>query len=214
MIDIGEVKRYLNIKSEGKIDQELIEFFDKEIEANINPRLISGEFGLSKTDDGYLLNGTNIVLKGKLIDKTLKQCDNVVLFAATLTAVSDNMIREYSIKDMAKAVILNACLSVYLEQFADDFQTDLKLKLISENRGITRRISCGYGDFSLAYQQDFIELLRADKYLGIQCSDSNMLTPIKSITALIGTGKKINNDEQESSCCGACGAECNYRKEK
>lgn len=214
MIDIKEVKRYL--KSKGASGQDsLIEEICKELEAKITPRIIQGEFSIKKTKDGYLIGGTETAFKGKLIEKTLRDCDRIILFVITLTTISDNMLREYSAADMAKAVILNASMTAYIEAFADAYQFGLKDRLEKSGKDITRRISCGYGDFDIAYQSFIINLLKADKYLGVFCNESNMLTPIKSITALIGVKEKSNQGEADkASGCSGCGLNCCYKKEE
>ncbi|NCA66447.1 MAG: hypothetical protein EOM87_00120 [Clostridia bacterium] len=214
-MDKQEIRRYLGIKSgEIGVDDSLLEELWSLLTIKINPRIISGEYEIERIDNGYRLSGTRVIFKGKLIDKVLKDCESIVLFAVTLTAEADSLLREYSIKSMTKAVTLNACMTAYLENFADDFEAQQKENAESEGKGITRRISCGYGDFDIAKQNDIIELLRADKYLGITVNENNMLVPVKSITALIGIGEKLYKKEEKCAHCSGCSNQCAFKKEE
>jgi hypothetical protein len=58
------------------------------------------------------------------------------------------------------------------------------IELNRTGRYIGRRFSCGYGDFSLNYQQFFYEILEFEKY-GIKINDKNILFPEKTVTALL-----------------------------
>ena len=51
------------------------------------------------------------------------------------------------------------------------------------------RFSAGYGDFPLECQRGLLEMLRADKILGISLNDSLLMTPAKSVTAVVGLKK-------------------------
>ena len=57
------------------------------------------------------------------------------------------------------------------------------------------RFSPGYGDFDLKYQKDILEYLDANKKIGISLTDSLMMIPTKSITAIIGIKREVINDE-------------------
>ena len=50
----------------------------------------------------------------------------------------------------------------------------------------------GYGDLSLNYQKDIIEFLQAKKNIGVSLTESLMMVPVKSVTAIIGIGKEKN----------------------
>jgi len=209
-----EIKRYLGLRKSddaATVDSLIDELYGL-LSKSIEPKLISGEFDIKKEDDGYALSGADLVFKGKLIEKTLSECDSLVLFAATLTSQADNLLREYSAKDMHKTVILNACMTAYLECFADSFEAKIKDDMLKRGKNIKNRISCGYGDFDIGIQPDIIKLLKADKYLGLTVTEANMLIPEKSITALIGAGGGIKDNDKRAHC-GNCTSTCNFRKQ-
>ncbi|MCR5275107.1 MAG: Vitamin B12 dependent methionine synthase activation subunit, partial [Clostridiales bacterium] len=46
--------------------------------------------------------------------------------------------------------------------------------------------SPGYGDLPIEVQKEFLPLLDAERRLGITLSDSYLMSPSKSVTAIIG----------------------------
>ena len=50
----------------------------------------------------------------------------------------------------------------------------------------TGRFSPGYGDMPLDLQGDIIAILEARKWLGLTLSEAKLMSPQKSVTALIG----------------------------
>lgn len=74
------------------------------------------------------------------------------------------------------------------------------------------RFSPGYGDFSILHQREFLGLLEAGKRIGLSMTESSMLTPTKSVTAVIGLGEEPLRCPR--SGCGACAKrDCAYRRE-
>ncbi len=123
-------------------------------------------------------------LVGADIAKLLYSSDKVVFFAATLSVEVDMLIRKAQIMDMSAAVILDSMANVAIEQVCD------KLELILEDRfedyRFTRRFSPGYGDFPLSVQEDFLLLVDASRKIGLSIDESGLMTPLKSVTAIIG----------------------------
>jgi cobalamin-dependent methionine synthase I len=54
---------------------------------------------------------------------------------------------------------------------------------------LTRRFSPGYGDLPLEFQKTVFLLLNPEKYIGLTLSESLLMTPIKSVSAIIGIHK-------------------------
>ena len=58
------------------------------------------------------------------------------------------------------------------------------------DRQLTDRYSPGYGDLPLAVQREVMEALDCGRTVGITLSDSLLMTPSKSVTAIIGMKEK------------------------
>ena len=83
---------------------------------------------------------------------------------------------------------------------------------LSRGKGLHARprFSPGYGDFPLEVQRDFERILEMPKTIGVTLSDSLLMTPTKSITAVIGLSE-IDTNCEKSGCeqCAMAG-KCAY----
>ena len=134
-----------------------------------------------------------------------------VLLGATLGPKVDLLLRKYSIGDMARVVTLQACAAAMLEEYLDEWQTALEADMKKEGYYIRPRFSPGYGDFDIAHQDMILRMLDTAKKIGLTLTGGNMLTPSKSVTAVIGLS------ETETSChikgCEVCQKkDCAYRR--
>lgn len=167
-------------------------------------------FALEHAEDDQLVFG-NLKVKSRGLNKNLKGCDKIVLFGATLGIGVDQLIARTSLIDMAKAVTLQACAAALLEEYCDECQKAVAEEMKKEGRTLRPRFSPGYGDFSIEYQRDLIRMLDCAKKIGLTMTDSYMMSPTKSVTAVIGAGTL------EVKChiqgCEACGKkDCLYRR--
>ena len=76
----------------------------------------------------------------------------------------------------------------------------------------TFRFGLGYGDFPLEGQTAFLNILDARKRIGVSVSPSLMLTPLKSVTCVIGLGEHVANESRKT--CEVCSLKesCAYRR--
>ena len=80
-----------------------------------------------------------------------------------------------------------------------------------QGKYIRPRFSPGYGDFSIQHQKAVLAMLEASKRIGVTMTDSYMLTPTKSVTAVIGIGDAEMNCNLNS--CEECDkTDCTYRR--
>ena len=84
--------------------------------------------------------------------------------------------------------------------------------MLAQDKNYLRpRFSPGYGDFSILYQKDVLRMLDAPKKIGLTMTDGYMLTPTKSVTAIIG----ISNTKEpcHRKGCEECDkSDCVYRR--
>ena len=103
------------------------------------------------------------------------------------------LMKRYSLTDMAKSVVLQACAAAYLEEYCDDLQLSIGEELKAQNKWLRPRFSPGYGDFDIHHQDDILRMLDTAKKIGLTMTDSYMLTPTKSVTAIIGISDTQEN---------------------
>lgn len=172
---------------------------------------VSDDAASDKAEYKYVsLSGTNLVLTGNSIAEHLAGCEKAVLFAATVSAGIDRLIRVTQLEDMAKAVIMDSLASVAVEQVCD--KTELIIKAQFPEYYQTFRFGVGYGDLPITLQKDFLNVLNAPKVIGLNTNASCMLTPTKSVTAVIGLSKQPVSAKNRG--CQTCSMyeNCNFRR--
>jgi hypothetical protein len=76
---------------------------------------------------------------------------------------------------------------------------------------ITNRYSPGYCNWSVSEQKLLFSFL-PDGFCGIKLNDSALMTPIKSISGIIGIGQNVKMNEYNCNHCGV--KDCTYRSKK
>ncbi|MDD6531782.1 MAG: vitamin B12 dependent-methionine synthase activation domain-containing protein [Ruminococcus sp.] len=152
-------------------------------------------------------------LGGNDIKEVVAESEKVLLIAATLGIYVEKLLRKTQITNMAKAVVVDAMASVAIEQFMDKIEDELKERY--KGLYFTNRFSPGYGDYPLEKQREVVKILNTEKKLGLSLSDSLLLNPTKSVTAVIGLNKnEVKGKINCTSKCMKCGNKnCPYRRE-
>lgn len=209
----NETLRYLGYRGQDidPITQKIIDETLEEIKSLVDERTIYKEFHLNYHNDRLFLQGTDFELMGEDIKNHLKDSNTCILMGATLGHKLDTRIRYYEKVDMARALILDAASSAFIEEVCDNLCEEIEKKLL-EGRSLTFRYSPGYGDLPIGIQYDFLKLLDGQKTIGLNVSSNSILIPRKSVTAIIGIVKKKDKKEQECKYCNKYNS-CDFSKE-
>ena len=217
LIPKDEVLRYLGYKNQN-IDEQLNILIDEtreECKKLIFPKYIYATYKTIIKDEGVILEGTNLILPGNDIKEHLKNAEKTVLMAVTLGGDIQKKISFYEKINLTKALILDACATTVVEEICDMLEDYIKEEAENESYAITFRYSPGYGDLQITIQKDFLNTLRADKTIGLTASESHLLLPRKSVTAIIGLIPKDKAVEVKKRNCEVCSnyKNCNFRRE-
>ena len=181
-----------------------------EVEEAAGPKSICRIFDMEQDSDGRIMIG-NISIESHSLSRNLRGCVKVVLFGATLGPGVDQLIRRTSLTDMSHAVIQQACAATILEEYCDKKQLELGDELEGEGLYLRPRFSPGYGDFDIHYQKPLMQMLDCAKTIGLTMTDSYMMTPSKSVTAVIGASPV--KERCPVAGCEACDkTDCEYRR--
>ena len=187
--DIDEALRYLGAGTNPPEElRQQASAAAEELAAQIQPRYTYKLFPLMREESGFRLDGTNLLLSGRTAGLMLVQCDQAVLLACTLGTEFDTLIRSVQVRDMARAVILDACGSALVEQGCNEAERDIAARF--PGLYLTDRFSPGYGDLPLSLQPAICGLLDATRRIGIHVTPSFLMNPSKSVTAVIGLSDK------------------------
>ena len=219
---ISDAMRYMRVKTKVP-DKDLISSIKTSFQLLnniIRPRKIYGRFSIMRGNNFLSIAGIN--LNSANLANLLKNSHECCLMAVTLGHEADREILKSQSRSMADGLILDACASVMADVICDELEREIieNLSLNFKNSELesklnfklTPRFSPGYGDVSLSVSQDIIDILNANKYIGLSMTKSGMMSPVKSITAIAGV---INNNFNFNNFnrCGLCNhrQDCNYK---
>lgn len=140
------------------------------------------------------------IMGGKDIESHLNGCEKAIVMCATVGSEVDKLIRISQISDMARAVVMDSLASVAVEQVCNAFDKIIAEKYSDYN--MTFRFSPGYGDYPIELQKIILQMLDAPKKIGLCTNDNFLLTPTKSVTAVLGLSK--NPIERKKRGCAIC----------
>ena len=207
-----ELLRYLGCKNGTAPDQntaELIQQCKQELEKAASPRVTWREYPLSVQD--HVIDMGCLQTKSKSLERNLRDCERVLLFAATLGSQVDVLLHRYNMIQMSKAVVMQAASVAMLETFCDEQNQKLKENYEAQGWYLRPRFSPGYGDFPLECQRQIAPALELGKRIGVTLTDSLLMAPSKSITAVIGVSRLPRNCTVQG--CEVCAKrDCAYRR--
>lgn len=199
IINTEEILHYLNIPK-LKANKELLNLIESCKKEIIDNSQIKTQFWImpihSTVNDAIIFN-TNYKIKSRDLAKHLKNSSKIAFLACTLGHSIDKLINYYSHIDMKRSLVLDATASAAIESIVEAENHKIA-NLFKQNN--TLRYSPGYGDLPLKINKKLSTLLNLPKSLGIYVNDSYLLTPQKSVIAIIGN-RKTNN---QNSICKMC----------
>ncbi len=211
-INVKETLRYLGYKGReaDAAVMELVEACWAELETAAAVRSVYREYPLSV--EGDFIDAWVFQTVSRDLAKNLRGCGRILLLAVSLGTGVDQLLKRYSRLQMSKAVVLQAASAAYLEDCCDGINASLKAEYGQKGLYLRPRFSPGYGDFSLECQRGILQSLEAGKRVGITLTDSLLMAPSKSVTAVIGLSRTPLNCAAEG--CGECRkTDCAFRLE-
>ena len=159
---------------------------ESEIREKISPRVAFLRLPIERTD-GCLCIG-DIKTESTALLKTLDGYSEAVIFAVTLGTDVDRLIRSASLVSKLRGFILDSVASAYAEALCE--LAEKKIFNALDGVILGKRFSPGYADLPLSVNRELLSLLGSDKNIGIYILDSALMSPRKSVTAIIGVKEK------------------------
>jgi len=184
-------------------ERSLIQKCLSEVENKLIYKVCWGRFPVRRTENGLDFGFLQTESKG--LAKNLEGCEEVIVFAATIGLEIDRLIRRYTSLSPAKALFFQAIGAERIESLCDAFCEDMKGKGLL----LRPRFSPGYGDLPLELQKDLFRVLDCPRKIGLTLNESLLMSPSKSVTAIIGIGR--GEAEAENKCSACEKSDCAYR---
>lgn len=186
-------------KTKTKLDEHQREQIEKLIWEGVSHCHPKGAFLIlpitDRTKDSVTI-GKHLV-ESKSLTELLKNSEAVALMASTIGdeiihAIEDEIKKENSVK----AVIFDSTASQMADKTVAWVMDFINKSLQKEAKALTSmRFSPGYGDLDLKYQKIFFEELKLEK-LGISLTETYMMTPEKSVTAICGVENRVRREDE------------------
>ena len=157
-----------------------------EAQAAVGCRVCFDTFAVSAQDG--VLDLSFAKTRSADLQKNLAGCGRVVLFAATVGLALDRLIARYTRVAPSRALILQAIGAERIERLCDLFNDEIRAQALAEGLETRPRFSPGYGDLPLDLQREIFRTLDCSRRIGLTLNDSLLMSPSKSVTALIGIG--------------------------
>jgi len=211
--DKKEILRYLGYRPEQDLEQSIEHSITQkivEIQKIIQPRMIYKRFPLLWQTENTI-EIADLVIKSENLARNLKDCASVYCMAATLGVGVDRLLTRAAAIRMSDTVIYQAIAAATIEEFCDEINEKIRREAAEQGLYCRPRFSPGYGDFSVQYQPDFARLLDAPRKIGLTVTDSCLLVPMKSVTAIIGLS--ITPQPCHKKGCESCDkTDCAFRR--
>ena len=185
-----EVLRFLNADAGLTLPPSMDALIDRCIELTletIHPVGIYHPFRVIRTENGLKLADTPFILPGKSIAAFFSEVrDTIYAMAVTVGPAMDRLIRTKMITAAEEGVILDTCGAVAAEAAADRLESEIRGAVSDQGKFLTDRYSPGYGDLPLELQPQLLTLLDTSRRIGLMVTGSVLMTPSKSVTAVLG----------------------------
>ena len=176
-LDVNELSLRLMTKKQSL--PENINDYEGILKQSINAKYTAKIVDIVFIKDSVILEG--VTIKSNSLIKNLKGCSKGIILCVTLGNLVDKTINKYSLKSTYEHFLVDAIYSSLCESLCD-----LVDKKLTKNYKTKNRFSVGYGDCDIKYQKSVLDTVNAKKYLNVKLSDSYLMTPTKTITAIIG----------------------------
>lgn len=185
--DRTEILRYAGAREVNPETDALLDDCIKECEGRMSYLVCYAELPVAV--DGEDIDLTFTRVRSHSLSLNLSGCERIILFCATIGVEADRLIRRYSDVSPSRVAILGAIGSERVEALCDLFCKEIREDLANDGYRIRPRFSPGYGDLDIAIQADVFRVLDPAKRIGVSLSDNMMMSPSKSVTAIIGIEK-------------------------
>ncbi len=209
-MDQKEMMRYAGLPKLKEFPEEEILDTIREMTALAEPRGVWEIFSYDPLQQ-KIMSPSPLALKGRSIRRHLEDCLTVAIMAVTVGEEAERQISEYFADGhYTRGLLLDAAATAAVEHLADQLNRYIEKKVTGKGQVCTWRFSPGYGDWPVTQQASLCSLLGTEK-IDVNVTAYSMLTPRKSVTAVIGISDCPVRRRPKD--CGACTLQsCAFRR--
>ena len=204
-----EALRYYRAKPDDAVAEAVIDAAYIKLKSELQPRYTVKRLGCRAEEASVMLdNGT--VFHSKALARYVGNTTELFLFGATLGSRVDIALRRMALTSVAEAGAGQAVAAVaeagagqavaaaLIETYCDDCCAELQ-KRLPEGKKLKWRFSPGYGDWALEEQKILFPVLDCAHTIGLTLTESCMMAPVKSVTAVMAITEDDEEDKAEKN---------------
>ena len=186
-IDRREALRYAGARGDVTEISKLLEECIRESEAHLSYKLCYAYYPLTRVKSSLDLGFAKV--SSEKLAAHLEGCFEIIVLAATVGVAFDRLIAKFGKISPTKAYLLDGLGTERIEALCDLFCHEEAERRAKAGEALTGRFSAGYGDLPLELQKSIFEALDCEKSIGLTLGDSLLMSPQKSVTAIVGIKK-------------------------
>jgi len=182
--------------------QEIIHQYTSECRKIMTPR---GGYNVLKVIDAGSKDSIEIdglrFETGKIIHKMLRHSESFAFFVATAGRGPEELARKLMDEGAyLEGYITDLIASTIVESVANQVHEQIRSRAEESGMNVTNHYSPGYCSWDVAEQQKLFSLFPSD-LCGVTLSDSSLMSPIKSISGVIGIGAQVTYSNYTCEIC-------------
>ena len=179
-----EALRYMGVRGEDEELRTLVSACIAEAHSVLSYNLCYCEVPIRISEDTVDFGFASVRSRG--LRALLCGCHSAIIFAATVGIGIDRLIAKSAISSQVRELAFSAIGTERIEALCEQFCNEKKGELEALGMGLRNRFSPGYSDLPLAFQKDIFAVLGCSKSIGLSLNESLLMTPKKSVTAIVG----------------------------
>ena len=214
-IDRGEVLRYQGYKTSADVPTaQVLALFEEAVllgEQLMSPRFVYRAVPVN-AQAADLIEAGGERLHIPEIQRFWGRLAAVAAGICTVGVAIEQRVRAlFDAREFPLALMLDSVGSAAVESLAE-YSNDLLCQAgLAEGLKVTNRISPGYAGWDTAEQAELFRLCPGEP-IGVTLNDACVMTPLKTISLLIGLGPDARVDHYFTQCRRCWMAECAYRR--
>lgn len=165
---------------------------------------------LTEPDRDWISTAEGRFQTGRTIKKMMTGAEHYIFFIATAGPEPEELARKLMAEGQyLEGYIVDLIASALADGAAQVLHDQVKQEAASRALKITNRYSPGYCDWDVSEQQKLFALF-PENCCDIALSESSLMSPIKSVSGIIGSGPKVSYRDYTCEICSM--VDCHFRR--
>lgn len=184
-IDVAETIRYAGLRRAVDFPKQYVADACLEVQLVAEPKGVYESYDYDAAT-GTIKSNPPLTVEGSSICKHLEKAAKVYVMAVTIgEGVELRSAELFKENNYTLGLLVDAAATTAVEQVADQVNDLIEKEAAKAGYTTTWRFSPGYGNWNLDVQKDLAAIIGTG-HIGLEVTDTFLLFPRKSVTAIIG----------------------------